>query len=151
MKIININGRGYTLEYTMEASLYKEGIEELTGYIMRMDPSMLESPKEVIESISNLPHAVLKMFYAGLLEYHSEEVKTEKDAKALLKEYFAEHKEDETGNFYGMMGVIFECMRDDGFFKQLGLTQMLTAEEEPKDKVTKIPQDHKRKTKAGEK
>jgi hypothetical protein len=152
MKIIAINSKEYTLEYTMEASLYKDGIEELTRYMMRMDPSMLETPEAVISSIADLPHAVLKMFYAGLLEYHSEEVKSEKDAKKLLKEYFAEHKEDETGNFYGMMGIVFECMKDDGFFNQLGLTQML-AEEEPTEKVTKIPQDHKKKqtTKAGDK
>ena len=153
MKIITINSKEYTLEYTMEASLYKEGIEELTRYMMKMDPSTLESPESIISSIADLPHTVLTMFYAGLLEYHSDEIKTEKHAKNLLKEYFAEHKEDETGNFYGMMGIIFDCMRDDGFFNQLGLTQMLATEEAPNEKVAKMPQDHKKKqaSKAGNK
>lgn len=153
MKIITINSKEYTLEYTMEASLYKEGIEELTRYMMKMDPSTLESPESIISSIADLPHTVLTMFYAGLLEYHSDEIKTEKHAKNLLKDYFAEHKEDETGNFYGMMGIIFDCMRDDGFFNQLGLTQMLATEEDPNEKVTKMPQDHKKKqaSKAGNK
>lgn len=153
MKIITINAKEYTLEYTMEASLYKEGIEELTRYMMKMDPSTLESPETIISSIADLPHTVLTMFYAGLLEYHSDEIKTEKHAKNLLKEYFAEHKEDETGNFYGMMGIIFDCMRDDGFFNQLGLTQMLATEEAPNEKVAKMPQDHKKKqaSKAGNK
>lgn len=153
MKIITINAKEYTLEYTMEASLYKEGIEELTRYMMKMDPSTLESPESIISSIADLPHTVLTMFYAGLLEYHSDEIKTEKHAKNLLKEYFAEHKEDETGNFYGMMGIIFDCMRDDGFFNQLGLTQMLATEEVPNEKVAKMPQDHKKKqaSKAGNK
>ena len=152
MKIITINSKEYTLEYTIEASLYKEGVEALTRYMMQMDPSMLESPEAVISSIADLPRTVLRMFYAGLLEYHSEEVKAEKDAKMLLKEYFTEHKDDETGNFYGMMTVIFECMKDDGFFNQLGLTQML-AEPEATEKVTKITQDHKRNqvSKAGDK
>lgn len=153
MKIITINAKEYTLEYTMEASLYKEGIEELTRYMMKMDPSTLESPESIVSSIADLPHTVLTMFYAGLLEYHSDEIKTEKHAKNLLKEYFAEHKEDETGNFYGMMGIIFDCMRDDGFFNQLGLTQMLATEEAPNEKVAKMPQDHKKKqaSKAGNK
>lgn len=153
MKIITINAKEYTLEYTMEASLYKEGIEELTRYMMKMDPSTLESPESIISSIADLPHTVLTMFYAGLLEYHSDEIKTEKHAKNLLKDYFAEHKEDETGNFYGMMGIIFDCMRDDGFFNQLGLTQMLATEEAPNEKVAKMPQDHKKKqaSKAGNK
>ena len=153
MKIITINAKEYTLEYTMEASLYKEGIEELTRYMMKMDPSTLESPESIISSIADLPHTVLTMFYAGLLEYHSDEIKTEKHAKNLLKDYFAEHKEDETGNFYGMMGIIFDCMRDDGFFNQLGLTQMLATEEVPNEKVAKMPQDHKKKqaSKAGSK
>lgn len=153
MKIITINAKEYTLEYTMEASLYKEGIEELTRYMMKMDSNMVESPELIISSIADLPHTVLTMFYAGLLEYHSDEIKTEKHAKNLLKEYFAEHKEDETGNFYGMMGIIFDCMRDDGFFNQLGLTQMLTTEEVPNEKVEKMPQDHKKKqtSKAGNK
>lgn len=153
MKIITINAKEYTLEYTMEASLYKEGIEELTRYMMKMDPSTLESPESIISSIADFPHTVLTMFYAGLLEYHSDEIKTEKHAKNLLKEYFAENKEDETGNFYGMMGIIFDCMRDDGFFNQLGLTQMLATEEVPNEKVAKMPQDHKKKqaSKAGNK
>ena len=156
MKIINVNSKEYILEYTMEASLYRDCVEKTTGYMMKTsDKDRMASLEGIISSIGDLPQTALTMFYAGLMEHQSDEIKTEKEAKALLKQYFAEHKEEETGNFFGMMMLMIECMMDDGFFKQIGLEQMLEAPEKEVQagKVTKIPQDHKKKqaTKAGEK
>ena len=77
------------------------------------------------------------MFYAGLLENHGDEVKSIEDAKAILKGYIKENN----SNFYDVLTMLFECMSDDGFFRQIGLEQMTEMSQ------TKIPQDHKRKSK----
>ena len=50
------------------------------------------------------------------------------------------------------MMFMLDCMKDDGFFRQIGLEQMMEIPEEVQtEKVKKIPQDHKKPTKAGAK
>lgn len=147
MKIINIGGKDYKFEFTIEASLYNECTTKVTELMFALgEAEGKEDVKELISTLSDIPQTTLTMFYAGLLENHGEDgdnsILSKKDAKKLIKVYFDEHKEDETGNFYGVMQLMIECMADDDFFKQIGLTQ--TAQQS--EKVTKIPQDHKRKT-----
>lgn len=129
MKVINIGRKDYTLEFTIEASLYNECTEKITGLMYSIsDAQNKEDIKTMITSMSDIPQTTLTMFYAGLLEHHGEDgdgsVATKKDAKRLIKKYFEEHKEDETGNFYGVMELLIGVMGDDGFFKQIGLEQM---------------------------
>lgn len=147
MKVINIGGKDYTFEFTIEASLYNECTEKVVSLMSSMeDAKDKESTKELISSMSNIPQTALTMFYAGLLEHHGEDgdgsVMDKKDAKALIKKYFAEHKDDETGNFYGVMSLMIDIMEDDDFFSQIGLNQL--AEGQTK-KQPKTPQDHKKK------
>lgn len=101
----------------------------------------------MIMSMSDIPQTTLTMFYAGLLEHHGTEgdqsVPDKKAAKELIKKYFEEHKEDETGNFYGVMELMIEVMTDDDFFKQIGLEQMVKNAQT--EKKPKAPQDHKKK------
>lgn len=147
MKVINIGGKDYTFEFTIEASLYNECTEKVVTLMSSMeDAKDKESTKELISSMSNIPQTALTMFYAGLLENHGEDgdgsVMDKKDAKSLIKKYFAEHKDDETGNFYGIMSLMVDIMEDDDFFSQIGLNQL--AEGQTK-KQPKTPQDHKKK------
>jgi hypothetical protein len=149
MKVINIGGKDYTFEFTIEASLYNECTEKVTLLMSNIfEAQSSENVTEIIKSIADIPQTSLSMFYAGLLENHGVEgdgsITSEKDAKKLIKQYFAEHKEDETGSFYGVMNLMLEIMGDDDFFKQIGLTDMATKAEE--QKVQKMPQDHKKKT-----
>lgn len=148
MKLIKIGDREYTFEFTIEASLYKECTEKITRFMTRFQGAEGENAIEkAISSISDLPSTAMTLFYAGLMENHSDEIKSEKDAKKLVKQYFVEHKEDGTGNFYEIMTLMLECMDDDGFFSQIGLTQLVeNAQAESKPK--KVPQDHKKSTKA---
>lgn len=147
MKVINIDGKNYTFEFTIEASLYNECTEKVVTLMSSMeDAKDKESTKELISSMSNIPQTALTMFYAGLLEHHGEDgdgmIASKKDAKTLIKKYFEEHKDDETGNFYGVMSLMIEVMEDDDFFSQIGLNQL--AEGQTK-KEPKTPQDHKEK------
>lgn len=147
MKVINIGGKDYTFEFTIEASLYNECTEKVVSLMSSMeDAKDKESTEKLINSMSNIPQTTLTMFYAGLLEHHGEEgdktITSKKDAKKLIKQYFSEHKDDETGNFYGVMEIMVEVMEDDDFFSQIGLNQL--AEGQTK-KQTKTPQDHKKK------
>lgn len=147
MKVINIGGKDYTFEFTIEASLYNECTEKVVTLMSSMeDAKDKESTKELISSMSNIPQTALTMFYAGLLENHGEDgdgsVMDKKDAKSLIKKYFAEHKDDETGNFYGIMSLMVDIMEDDDFFSQIGLNQLADGQTK---KQTKTPQDHKKK------
>ena len=158
MKIININGIDYKFEFTIEASLYNECTEKVVGLMTSIAEGTENGKglKDIITTISDIPKTALTIFYAGLLEHHGPEcfsanpVNTIRDAKQLLKIYFAEHVKDGTGNFYDVLQIMIEAMAEDGFFKQIGLEQMMNEPAEKKE--PKKPQDHKKKaTKASEK
>ncbi|MBQ8804104.1 MAG: hypothetical protein IJZ53_10755 [Tyzzerella sp.] len=149
MKLLNIGGKEYKLEFTIEASLYNECTEKTTMLMQQLAEAQKGGDaKELIKSIADIPQTTLTMFYAGLLEHHGEEgdgtVISKKEAKVLVKQYFEEHKEDGTGNFYDLLGMLMEQMGKDGFFGQIGLTQGAKQAE----KTGKVPQDHKKKTTA---
>lgn len=153
MTTLKIGDKEYKIEFTIEASLYSECTEKVTGLMLSIAEAQDKNAiKEVISSMSDIPQTALTMFYAGLLEHHGEDgdktVLTKTDAKKLIKQYFNEHADDDTGNFYGIMEMLVERMGEDGFFKQIGLQQMTGQTE----KTLKQPQDHKKKeTKASEK
>lgn len=159
MKVITIGGIDYTFEFSIEASLYSECTEKVTGLMAGAGFSQSEdetktkeeneknSIKNMLATMSDIPTVAMTMFYAGLIEHHGTlgdgRVKSIKDAKALVKTYLAEHKDDDKGNFYAIMQEMMECMADDDFFKLIGLDKMFQPSEEKK--VAKIPQDHKKK------
>lgn len=145
MKVLTIDGKDYKIEYTIEASLYEECTEKVTSLLFGASGVKDdEGIKDFICSMKNIPQTALTMFYAGLLEHHGEfgdqTVLSKNDAKMLLRKYFDEHKDDGTGNFYGIMEVLLGQMGDDGFFKQIGLEQLTKPQKE-----VKKPQDHKPK------
>lgn len=165
-KIMEIGGVEYRLEYTMEAALYSECVETLVDFVGKtvaaQNLSELTSGleeekqrqvmemaiKQSISSLTELPQTAITVFYAGLLEHHGVEgdgtVLNKKDAKALVKQYFAEHAEDGTDNFFDLINICMEQINEDGFFKRIGLEKMLSQEQAEK-KPKKTPQDHKRK------
>ena len=158
MKILTIGGRDYTFEFSIEASLYNECTEKITSLMVGVGQAKEgegadnnEKVENVISTISNVPVVAMTMFYAGLLEHHGVNgdgsIKSMKDAKALVRQYLVEHKDDDKGNFYSVMDEMIECMEDDGFFELTGMTRMLkNGEEEATKKAPKVPQDHKKKS-----
>lgn len=105
---------------------------------------------KIIDGMSEAPRVALYLFYAGLLENHSDEIKSEEDAKALFKTFRKEHKDDERATFPGMLNAIREQMEEDGFFKDIGLQKFMEQMEnseapETEKKLPKTPQDHKKK------
>ena len=152
MKVLNIGGIDYTFEFSIEASLYSEVTEKVTSLMVgagfsQTEKDSKEQVKGMLATMSDIPTVAMTMFYAGLIEHHGAlgdgKVKDIKTAKALLKTYLTEHKDNEKGNFYAVMSDMMECMGDDGFFKLIGLDKMFQTDK----KVTKMPQDHKKRTK----
>ena len=135
MKLL-IGEKEYTLEYTFEAVASDDCIQKTLELLTNLENEEME----ISEKMSAVPNTVITLFYCGLLEYHADEVADKTVARALLKQYFKENKDDENATFYGVMMAIVEQMGIDGFFKQIGLT-----EGSPK-KEPKTPQDHKKKT-----
>lgn len=150
-KILTIGGKEYKLEYTIEASLYDECTERLINFFGNTmgianadqltdgmeEEQKIEARKTLmknsISGISNLPQTALAIFYAGLLEYHGPEgdntVRSKQDAKQIVKEYFKEHKEDGTDNFYDLLSICLEQMVEDGFFNRTGLEKIVAQNE----------------------
>lgn len=143
--VLNIGGNDYTIEFTIEASLCGLCTEKVTMLMANLSQAESESDiKGVVKSISDVPSTALALLYGGLLEHHSDEIKTIDDAKSLIRIYLNEHKEDGTGDFYSIMDLMIEQMTNDGFFKLIGVDKMFQTEETKKQ--AKVPQDHKKKT-----
>lgn len=149
MRTLRIGNEEYTIKFSIEASLYSECAEKITSIMFGMaGAGSKEGKKEFISSLSNIPQTALHMFHAGLLENHNVALS---DSKKLIAQYIKEHKEDETGSFYGVMEMLIDDMADDGFFELIGLgkifakTENQTKEIVNTKKTTKVPQDHKKK------
>lgn len=146
MREIKIGNKNYKLEYTIEASLYKDCAETVINFMSNVANAENKNEiKEVLSATIDVPNTCMTCFYAGLLENHGEEITSLGDAKQLIKVWFKENQDNEKGNFYGLFMELLEIMGEDGFFKQLGLTQLVNEAEEAAENA-KIPQDHKKKT-----
>lgn len=134
MKTIKIGEKEYKFEFSIEASLFNDCTERLTTFIANIGEAQSKADiKRIVSSISDIPQTALAMFYAGLLEHHGEDgdgsVMTKKDAKRLIKQYFAENKDTGNDDFYSVLTLMIECMGDDGFFKRVGLEKMFAEAE----------------------
>ena len=147
MRTIKIGKEEYTFKFDIEASLYSECTEKITSIMVGLsDVKGEEAKKNFIRAISDIPQTTLHMFHAGLLENHNV---TLSDSKKLIAQYIREHKEDETGSFYGVMEMLIEDMAEDGFFELIGLDKMMEkVEVQTGQKQVKMPQDHKKKQNA---
>ena len=93
-----------------------------------------DAKSNFIKSLSDIPQTTLHMFHAGLLENHNV---TLSDSKKLIAQYIREHKEDETGSFYGLMNMLLEDMEKDGFFELIGLDKMFAKMSQTEKKSSK--------------
>lgn len=162
MKRITIGGVEYTIEFSIEATLYNEVTESvmdmfLSGNIIQSVAENAEDAvektekamKQTFKEMADIPNKALTMFYAGLLEHHGSEgdntVRSKQDAKRLLVTYLKENKsenEEESLTLYDVMTEMLTEMGNDSFFDMIGLAKVMNNAE----KEAKKPQDHKRKT-----
>lgn len=131
-KVLQIGGKDYKLEYSIEASLYADCTSSLTGLMTEIQIAGEDkNVKKVVSELSNIPHTTLTIFYAGLMEHHGVHpdgdgsVPDIQTAKRLIAQYLKEHTDDDTGNFFGIMQMCIEQMGEDGFFKLTGLEGMM--------------------------
>lgn len=131
MKILNIGGKEYKLEFSFEAAEYKDVVQKmfnvLSGayYVVKnsVDADDETSAKigfitGITEMVADIPNIVKTAFYAGLLEHHNLK---EDEAKQLMRQYLKENK--------CSYNVLFEdikvCMEEDGFFDLSGINEMI--------------------------
>lgn len=131
-KVLQIGGKDYKLEYSIEASLYADCTASLTGLMTEIQiAGDSKDIKRIVSELSNIPQTTLTIFYAGLMEHHGVHpdgdgsVPDIQTAKHLIARYLKEHSEDDAGNFFGIMQMCIEQMGDDGFFKLTGLEGMM--------------------------
>ena len=138
-KVLEIGEKEYHLEYTVEASLYADCVTSIAGFMVDIETAQeQEDVKKILSSMANIPQTALTIFYAGLMEAHGTHkngdgsVPDIQTAKALIGQYIREHKNDETGNFYGILQMCVEQMQEDGFFEMMGLTALLQTKDTEK-------------------
>ena len=129
-------GRNWKLEYTFEAAHYRKCVEMAWEYFsgaMALKKAAAADGKStaeqqmgvmdgIIDSMAAVPDMVLLFVYAGLIEHHGEEIRTEADARTWYKHYCQENPELTDVE---MLEQIRQAMEDDGFFKRLGLDKMM--------------------------
>ena len=149
MKAITVNGNEYKLEFGFEAVEHKELVKKMfdivSGAIFVKSAKDLSKPtsEDMIDGsasmVAEIPHICITGFYAGLLENNPV---SQEEAKTLMKAYMKENKL----SFKMLYEELRQCMEDDGFFDLSGLREMSESmNEEMEEKITKIPQDHRKK------
>ena len=133
MKKITINKKEYTLEYTIEASLYNDCSMAVMDTFVKSgmvqeaaeENNVNDTMQNLLETIADMPSKALTLFYAGLLEHHGPEgdgrVQGIADAKKLLAEYLKEKKK----SFRDVFTEMIDLMAKDNFFDLIGLTGMV--------------------------
>lgn len=159
-KVLKIGDKDYKLEYTIEASLYDEGIDTTLKFI-----SAAGMPKEedlekytpeqqaeirkqvvdnIIKSMTNLPKTAMDLFYMGLLEHHGSgkyadhTIKSKDDVKDLIRVYFADHTDDGTGTFYDILSSVWSNGRRR-FFQTDGLEKMMSNAQKKDESSEPVP------------
>lgn len=148
MKRITIGGKEYTFKFSIAASLYNECTEMILNnftsggkMVASAEANDMETTmKELIASMVNIPLKAITIFYAGLLEYHSDEIKSIEDARELVRTYL-EEKKDANGNwtisFQDVFMEMMEIMGEDNFFGLIGIDKMIEQMTESKPKKTR--------------
>lgn len=140
MRRITINGKEYTIEFSIAASLYNEGTEEiLNGFV---EGGLIESEtkdgqvdnalKRVVSTMANVPHKAITLFYTGLIEHHGADgdrtIQSQNDAKNLIADYIKESGK----SFYDVLTEMIEVIEEDHFFEMIGLDKVMENLDEPK-------------------
>ncbi len=142
---LTINEKDYTFEFTIAATLCEQCVEKTTKLIFGIVDAESEADiDKMIHSISDIYSTTFALFYGGLLEHHADEIKSEKEAKALLTEYFKENTDRKEYNFYTLFNMLLEQVKEDGFFDLLGLDAMM--EEMVETPAEKVTQNKSKKT-----
>lgn len=133
MKKFTVDGKEYKLEYSFEAALDNDCVQNmfnmLTGaYVYKSLPngeqvSENQGVVAAVEGFSRMfadtPRVCISAFRAGLKENHPDVA--EDEAKELMKRYMKNKKL----GFNDLFNEIVECMEKDGFFKLTNLTEVL--------------------------
>lgn len=105
MKKISINEKQYVLEYSFKAVEHQDVLQEVADVLFGRH--MLS---DVATVMSDIPHVVKRVFYAGLTE---NQAISEMESYELMKQYLKENK----CSFNQLFELIIQCMEDDGFFQ----------------------------------
>jgi len=167
MRRITIDGKEYTFEFSIEATLYNECTEKVMDLMVSAGIAQAETESDELSTkdkvmvmadafkrnVSDVPQKALTLFYAGLMKHHGtygdNSVKSFRDAMLIANTYMQEHPDENDGkgkNLYDIMNEMLEIMMEDNFFEKIGLEKMIDQMNTNAEKQVKQPQDHKKKT-----
>lgn len=149
---LEIFGNIYEIEYTFEAAHYKNCVQKAWDYfsgasmmkdasindVFSGDANKIMTLNSIMGAMCSVPDMVITFLYAGLLEHHGDDVRSERDARALYKQFAKEHPDDDRAMEFGMLEAIRKQMEDDGFFKRIGLQDLMDS---MKQETQEVPED----------
>lgn len=146
-RVLKIEGEEYKLEFSVEASLYNDCVQKVTGLMLDVATGQNDADlKQILSAFADVPNAAITCFFAGLLEHHGSEadgrVPNIKAAKKLAVSLIRDKENSDVNNWYDLFTLCATQMGEDGFFELIGLGEMLGTE---KKRPMPVPQDHKRK------
>lgn len=131
MTKLKIGDTEYKIEFTIEASLCEDCVAKTTDFMYLAstanDTDMGDLRSAISSSVASITTTALAMLYGGLQEHHGDEILTMDSAKELAREYLIENKDTGKGDWYSLLTLMLDTMRDDGFFNLIGLDKMLDA------------------------
>ena len=177
---ITVNDKSYEIEYTFEAAesdVVRKVFDYFTGAYQYRNINTSKTPEEMtdeektaynirmldstIGEVATIPGLTIEFLFMGLLEHHgvngdiTNDITSRDEARKLYKDSCKQNPDDERAMHSGMFDALKAQMDKDGFFKRIGLEQMLTRinsmdQEQTKNNLTVVPQDHKKKQKKTE-
>lgn len=141
-KILKIGSDDYKFEFSIEASLYGDCIEKITGLMFNVEMGQgVDTRQYLLSGIADIPSTAATCFYAGLLEHHGTEsgdgkVPNLNAAKRLVVKLLKD-EESEYENWYDILNLCMEQMGEDGFFDLVGLGDLLGSQRSNTKKTTK--------------
>lgn len=159
---LEVSGENYEIEYTFEAAHYKSCVQKAWEFfsgssmvsgipisdVFSGNAGKTMTLNGIMGAMCNVPDMVITFLYAGLLEHHGNDVRSERDARALYKQFTKEHPEDERAMEFGMFEAIRKQMEDDGFFRRIGLQSIL---DEMNQEDPEVQEDPMKSTKLSQK
>ena len=160
MKRITIGQKEYTIEFSIDATLYNECTEKVMDLMVSAgiaqseveNDDLPEKEKVTImantftANVADIGNRAVTLFYAGLLEHHGASgdntVRSKEDAKRLIVQYM---NENSGLSLYDIMNEMIEEMGKDHFFEKIGVEKMISNANQTIEKQVKTPQDHKKK------
>lgn len=146
MTTINIKGKEYKIKFGYNSFCDTDLMDRVEELLMIFYGTGVKSDKDVngMGEIKTLFTCTRDLLFVGFKKHNP--VESVQEVGDLLDDYHDEATEEDERNILDLFMKLTEELMNEGFFGQI-LKKLGQEEPEETEKVTKMPQDHKKKQK----